>query len=1015
MIATHRDIERWVCSAFENALATGVSGRKNSGLWASVGDARDECLSVISQALLKAQGLGVETRLLHEALYDVKKVMQRLEDSLPVLDCDGESQDAFALLMQDTRPLATGQLRQLVGQLRDKVCGCQSLLTRTENERNLLVGRLSSRERIIAYIRKTLWAEVIMLREQLHQRDNQGRYEANVFSIFDFLQLADGDPETAKKFNEVMKGSGKDDLVARLTREYERLAKQYDSAALQHLAEKAQLEESITNLQRALAQSGTDGDHAVLTSLEVQERHFSGLLASKDSEISSLTTANEAKATLLVRQEAEFSALLSKWDSEFGPVIAEKEKAQRAAEDMRKEFKSVVQRRAEAEHKLKSASAKCQKLDAEVAALKESTQLQEQVHSALLQDLSLSSERLTAADEARAQALEEVAHLQRQLENAKASAPKEGKPHEESKEIRRLQQDLAAHHASVKSLELELQESRRQQREAAVKATTRGNEKEGTASQVPAQALETSRDEKPELLVAEAKRHEEVVTIKDEELKAATLRAESAEEQVAELGEQLNRVRADLHRRAECGATSVDNPLHLPAVRAEIERVKNEAEDKLGSTRREADVLQDPAVRQEIERIRAEAESDSKRRESVLEKQAAAAVTELSTQNRRDSALQKAARHAEDLQAEVARLAGLLEKANAKTDELTQHAATLQHKVDVETSRQKLERSHSQKTMQALRDAHERLEQQLHDAPVATSNPSSAAKDAGEGGGSPRMDSSQPEPPAPDPRASQQKEALIREIRDAIAQTVSPFTPSFASGALFSCADAEPPSKSVFFVAVAWEGTPASGLAAAAGILDASGYVLEQQANRVVGVFCSAVVALQWAVATVARHNVSIAVASGVVADPNRWSAAAGDVQKLSDLTPPGTVTCSLRAASAAQLHVAGQRELLGSVPLYTLEYGVVGSPTEASEMAVVLGDRPVFYDALSDGGEQSDSQAAAKQANVEKRFRKKLPKREGAELRLRDFTEADVEAVDAKKMPQQSLGRDADTSVVAF
>ena len=181
------EIKRWVCKKLEDIKSTS----NDSNQWClkyDVIQCKEACVAVIADGVQKAEGLSAPTTIIQSILYDVRDIIQRYEDSLP--DFESDSCEVVASIKSNTTKLHAWQLRPMISCLRSTVIGYRKQSAHLEQLYNITLGKLRRKENVISYIRKTLYAEVISLREQLYQK-SMGADDESYFSVFDFVNLLD--------------------------------------------------------------------------------------------------------------------------------------------------------------------------------------------------------------------------------------------------------------------------------------------------------------------------------------------------------------------------------------------------------------------------------------------------------------------------------------------------------------------------------------------------------------------------------------------------------------------------------------------------------------------------------------------------------------------------------------------------------------------------------------------------------------------------------------------------------
>eukprot|EP01062_Namystynia_karyoxenos_P023727 TRINITY_DN1918_c0_g1_i1.p1 TRINITY_DN1918_c0_g1~~TRINITY_DN1918_c0_g1_i1.p1 ORF type:complete len:1484 (+),score=470.20 TRINITY_DN1918_c0_g1_i1:94-4545(+) len=116
-------------------------------------------------------------------------VDELLRDLLAEIPKDDEDLKGILLPTDDVQ-----RLQQHVSLLKQRIYDLRILIAKKEHHNRIIRGRLQWRTRVIDYVRRTLYNEVIILREDLRQRANSKENpDIGVFSLFDFLKVIDAE------------------------------------------------------------------------------------------------------------------------------------------------------------------------------------------------------------------------------------------------------------------------------------------------------------------------------------------------------------------------------------------------------------------------------------------------------------------------------------------------------------------------------------------------------------------------------------------------------------------------------------------------------------------------------------------------------------------------------------------------------------------------------------------------------------------------------------------------------
>eukprot|EP01062_Namystynia_karyoxenos_P057648 TRINITY_DN4877_c2_g1_i1.p1 TRINITY_DN4877_c2_g1~~TRINITY_DN4877_c2_g1_i1.p1 ORF type:complete len:1769 (+),score=592.89 TRINITY_DN4877_c2_g1_i1:103-5409(+) len=153
----------------------------------AVTSAREDCVRVLAEAVKRNTGLGLETTALQGALYEINTILEHLHDRLPQFSTEDE---LWFRMTDDTASMSNIQLRETVVYLRGQLHQMQEDNDQLVAKNDLYYGKLQRKQKVIQYIRQTIWAELIRVTEQLYRsRDQQDYFNHHVFSIFDFAEL----------------------------------------------------------------------------------------------------------------------------------------------------------------------------------------------------------------------------------------------------------------------------------------------------------------------------------------------------------------------------------------------------------------------------------------------------------------------------------------------------------------------------------------------------------------------------------------------------------------------------------------------------------------------------------------------------------------------------------------------------------------------------------------------------------------------------------------------------------
>ena len=343
-------VHNWVCTKIKAIRGNGIGVR--GAVWGPK-DCREECMRIFCAALARTSALGLNTTILHSAQYDVQEALQRLEDASPVYD--REHTQVATCLAADIRGLAAHQLHPFIHTLRNVVRDYHCELDRVERLHNLAQGKLLRREKVIAYIRKTLWSEVVLLREQLYQKDQTGTYERNVFSVFDLMNLIEGNANAADVKTLIFGSNNIDEnmvaeRLARLKEQFKREKEaimeghaevvrnlQSDNEKLRILLEMPDKFDVDSDLQNPKVQAIVEDYQKLVDDLHREVVVLKETMASKDAVIVSHGAAVE---TLLDEHSVEVSEsreLLEEKTKEFAHVQAKLSHMQSTSNDLRAE------------------------------------------------------------------------------------------------------------------------------------------------------------------------------------------------------------------------------------------------------------------------------------------------------------------------------------------------------------------------------------------------------------------------------------------------------------------------------------------------------------------------------------------------------------------------------------------------------------------------------------------------------------------------------------------------------
>eukprot|EP00759_Apiculatamorpha_spiralis_P046945 PhF_6_TR42968/c0_g1_i2/m.65391 len=193
------------------------------------------CLTAFDEALSRGLSEKRDTSLLQKVRSSVSASLQYLTDSIPASD---EAEVDY--LLMSSKAVSYVTLRENYAKCQTSLREARSQLIEVRQENALYCGKLKKRDEVLSYIRKTLWHEVCLLREQLYARDHKGDFDQNVFSIFDFCQLVEDESDNPENIVSAMD---------KLRRDFEQ--DKIDAAA-RHAEDVAVLHATITSLKSDL-------------------------------------------------------------------------------------------------------------------------------------------------------------------------------------------------------------------------------------------------------------------------------------------------------------------------------------------------------------------------------------------------------------------------------------------------------------------------------------------------------------------------------------------------------------------------------------------------------------------------------------------------------------------------------------------------------------------------------------------------------------------------------------------
>eukprot|EP00906_Rhabdomonas_costata_P034709 RCo048821 len=144
--------------------------------------------SKLQAAVRQSTSSSLEGTMLRRVAAEVEDVMRKLANGIPPIEGDDA---VFAASSEDD----VTRLSRKNAFLFQSV---QELRTKIEEQREVssqLAGKLKRKDGILDYIRKTLYQEVVLLRERLFSKDQLQRLDAGVVSLLDNLRLSDQENE----------------------------------------------------------------------------------------------------------------------------------------------------------------------------------------------------------------------------------------------------------------------------------------------------------------------------------------------------------------------------------------------------------------------------------------------------------------------------------------------------------------------------------------------------------------------------------------------------------------------------------------------------------------------------------------------------------------------------------------------------------------------------------------------------------------------------------------------------
>eukprot|EP01064_Diplonema_japonicum_P035139 TRINITY_DN752_c0_g1_i2.p1 TRINITY_DN752_c0_g1~~TRINITY_DN752_c0_g1_i2.p1 ORF type:complete len:1324 (+),score=409.77 TRINITY_DN752_c0_g1_i2:75-4046(+) len=886
---SNRDVEKWVCKMIGSVRANGVP-RRQQGEW------KERCLQLVANAVKKTKALGLDSTVLHTLLYDVREVLGSVEEHAVV-----DEKKLVGALGVDINSAPSYTLRQAAGCLKTAVLRYHEELNTTVQALNISNGKLLRKEKVITYLRKTLWAEVVALREQLYQNETNGSFNTDFFSLIDLAHILSEDQANAVLSKEHELDAWKTRITSEVMAERTKMEQT-------HIREAASLCQEISDLKSKLSKRTGDASYNTtdITTASVQaalahaEKEFKTRLAQKDKELTTLQGLLKSKQNVITKQDAELEDVLEEGDMEMERLKSEIAASSKMCRDLEKTAKENEAKRIVAEKGLGAITGKLQ------AAILERDELQGHIKE-------LNETHAAELDEQKEQyrlLCEELDLLRTKLDEANAS-------------IEEMQNQMVDELQARKSLQSEIS-SLRDELKASV----------DSAAALKTQ-LDAAVEQKNELLAEQVNIQKNLQTLED---KVVALNSRLTKTQQSET--MLRKNLSEVQRELKVEHTSKSRMEALfkadveklqgvivaktkdieeevaktQAVRGQLESV----EETLRSVKKAYDGfrIEAAAARNKIEKeCTAQAEKVSELTqykqdwEKVIEKNKCEMKTMKVQMTKLESERCAAVKHATELQdtvkaitsegtllkiklqrceEEIERLQGTMRGLKDRHDSTKRHTAELRKSIEKWQSRRSSRDNSS--AMEAFRDAQEKLETQKDDIKAF-------------------------------------REYMLRVIKETIVTSIGRNRPSELH--------AESSSADIVVVVIYnVKHVMAHAVTDMLSLLsEFTGKPAQHDPGRLVAVFPTSLYAAHWALLVTTSYSIKVTITEGDVG-PACKGRSVSEAIRLAALLPQNTIACPLEIISKA--HLSAYHEDLGMVPVYLVSIKAARLDGGNEDLAVI-------------------------------------------------------------------------------
>eukprot|EP01063_Lacrimia_lanifica_P041266 TRINITY_DN958_c1_g1_i1.p1 TRINITY_DN958_c1_g1~~TRINITY_DN958_c1_g1_i1.p1 ORF type:complete len:2067 (+),score=674.73 TRINITY_DN958_c1_g1_i1:129-6329(+) len=395
---------------------------------------RAAVLQVMNKVLDRIRGLCLETTVIGQAICDVGDVFDRyeiqLDDEPPWLT---EEVAILECMRTDAGPLASDHREDMIQHLRSIVRGL--FKDKQEHDAKLIRAEqdVARKDAAFKYIKGTLWKEVVLLREQLYQRDTSGHFDRNVFSIFDVMELVEklqgdrGGAAGALVEKEVL---GNDEARRQLDEHIEKNRITWETRLREMSAaydlEIRELKEKIETLGAMAEEEAVEAEEEEMEmemSIRATHEEANGLRAriqELDAEVYSLNAKNSALEGVIQRHDDAFDAHVAEAAQQLSDAKLEVRKSEVAAAEAENAAVLAQKQLAAAEASERAMKAEMELLHQRLKELEDANALLTTKVKSLEQAYGEARDRAVAAERAAEVYQKDAAEMERVAHEAQA-------------------------------------------------------------------------------------------------------------------------------------------------------------------------------------------------------------------------------------------------------------------------------------------------------------------------------------------------------------------------------------------------------------------------------------------------------------------------------------------------------------------------------------------------------------------------------------------------------------------